>query len=382
MMFGHAPQIACLDLTPEIDLLWNELQSAIMDVVRSGQFVLGKHVRAFEEELAHCLGVRHAVACNSGTDALLMALRALSIGPGDEVITTPFTFFATAEAIELVGARPVFVDIDPRTLNIDPRKIEPAIGPRTKAILPVHLFGHAADMDAICQIAKQHGLRVLEDVAQAIGGRYRGRPLGSLGDAGAFSFYPTKNLGAFGDAGLLATNDDAVAHMARKLRTHGTELKDRHEMIGYNSRLDEIQAAVLRVKLPHVDSWNQDRRRAAATYARLLSDVPGVSLPYAEEYAEHVFNLYTVRITQRDRDAVARSLSEMGVGTMVYYRTPLHQLPIYAGRYPELPVAEAAAREVLSLPIGPMLSNNAIARVVNALRCACGASRPSQVSAA
>src|ERR1700733_6769623 len=207
-MNGFAPQIPPLDLLPEIDLLWGEIQSAVSDVIRSGQFVLGPQVRAFESEIAEALSVKHAVACNSGTDALVIGLRALGIGPGDEVITTPFTFYAPAEAISLVGAEPVFVDVDPRTFNIDPSQIPGALTPRTKAIVPVHLFGHAADLDPILEIARRHRLAVLEDVAQAYGGSYGGRPLGSLGHAGAFSFYPTKNLGAFGDAGLLTTNDD------------------------------------------------------------------------------------------------------------------------------------------------------------------------------
>jgi dTDP-4-amino-4,6-dideoxygalactose transaminase len=381
-MHGCAPKIPALDLTPEIDLLWNEIQSAIADVMRSGQFVLGPQVHAFEEEMARSLAVKHAVACNSGTDALVIGLRALGIGHGDEVITTPFTFFATAEAISLVGAEPVFVDIEPRTLNIDPQKIAEAVTPRTKAILPVHLFGHAADMDPILDIARRHGLVVLEDVAQAFGGRCRGRSLGTLGQAGAFSFYPTKNLGAFGDAGLLTTNDDHVARTARKLRTHGTERRDWSEMIGYNSRLDEIQAAVLRVKLPYVEAWNRERRRAAATYRRLLADVPGISPPIVEEYAVHAFNQYTVRVTACDRDALQQSLADAGVGTMVYYSVPVHRLPVYSDHHAELPVAEKAAREVLSLPIGPMLSNHAIGRVVDALRQACASAAPREVVAA
>jgi dTDP-4-amino-4,6-dideoxygalactose transaminase len=381
-MHGCAPKIPAFDLTPEIDLLWNDIQSAIADVMRSGQFVLGPQVRAFEDEMAEFLAVKHAVACNSGTDALVIGLRALGIGPGDEVITTPFTFFATAEAISLVGAQPVFVDIDPRTLNIDPRQVAEAVTPRTKAILPVHLFGHAADMDAILDIAQCHGLIVLEDVAQAFGGRWRGQSLGTLGNAGAFSFYPTKNLGAFGDAGLLATNDDEVAEMARKLRTHGAERRDLNEMIGYNSRLDEIQAAVLRVKLPYVELWNRERRRAAATYRRLLADMPGIAPPIIEDSAVHAFNQYTVRVTGYDRDALQQSLAAAGVGSMVYYSVPVHQLPVYRDHNAHLPVAERAAREVLSLPIGPMLSNHAIGRVVDALRQACVAVAPGEVVAA
>jgi len=380
-MNGLSPQIPPLDLLPEIDLLWTEIQSAISEVIRSGQFVLGPQVRAFEAEIAQWLSVKHAIACNSGTDALVIGLRALGIGPGDEVITTPFTFYATAEAISLVGAEPVFVDIEPRTFNIDPRQIPEALTPRTKAIVPVHLFGHAADLDPILDIAQRHGLAVLEDVAQAFGGHYRGRPLGSLGEAAAFSFYPTKNLAAFGDAGLLATNDDHVAELARKLRTHGSLSRDRNEMIGYNSRLDEIQAAILRVKLRYVDDWNHERQRAAASYRRLLADVAGIVPPVVEDYADHVFNQFTVRISGCDRDAVQKSLAAVGVGTNVYYSVPVHRLPVYADHHCDLPVAEQAARRVLSLPMGPLLSNASIGRVVDALRSACASASEATVAA-
>jgi dTDP-4-amino-4,6-dideoxygalactose transaminase len=380
-MNGFAPQIPPLDLLPEIDLLWGEIQSAVSDVIRSGQFVLGPQVRAFESEIAESLSVKHAIACNSGTDALVLGLRALGIGPGDEVITTPFTFYATAEAISLVGAEPVFVDIEPRTFNIDPSQIPAALTPRTKAVVPVHLFGHAADLDPILELSRRHGLTVLEDVAQAFGGRYRGRPLGSIGHAGAFSFYPTKNLGAFGDAGLLATNDDHVAELARKLRTHGSLRRDCNEMIGYNSRLDEIQAAVLRVKLPHVESWNSQRQTAAVTYRRLLADIAGVVPPLVEEYADHVFNQFTVRIIGRNRDAIQKALAQAGIGTSVYYSVPVHRLPVYADHQCHLPVAELAAREVLSLPMGPMLPNAAIGRVADALRAAFAANGEATVAA-
>ena len=380
-MNGFAPQIPPLDLLPEIDLLWGEIQSAVSDVIRSGQFVLGPQVRAFESEIAETLSVKHAIACNSGTDALVLGLRALGIGPGDEVITTPFTFYATAEAISLVGAEPVFVDIEPRTFNIDPSQIPAALTPRTKAVVPVHLFGHAADLDPILELSRRHGLTVLEDVAQAFGGRYRGRPLGSIGHAGAFSFYPTKNLGAFGDAGLLATNDDHVAELARKLRTHGSLRRDCNEMIGYNSRLDEIQAAVLRVKLPHVESWNSQRQTAAVTYRRLLADIVGVVPPLVEEYADHVFNQFTVRIIGRNRDAIQKALAQAGIGTNVYYSVPVHRLPVYADHHCHLPVAELAAREVLSLPMGPMLPNAAIGRVADALRAAFAANGEATVAA-
>jgi dTDP-4-amino-4,6-dideoxygalactose transaminase len=248
--------IPVYDPLPEVEALWEELQAAALRVLRSGRYILGPEVEAFEEEVAAYLGVKHAIGANSGTDALVIALRALGVGPGDEVITTPFTFFATAEAISLVGATPVFVDIDPRTFNINPDLIPSAITPRTKAILPVHLYGLPAEMDPILEIARSHGLKVLEDCAQAFGATYKGKKVGTLGDAGAFSFFPTKNLGGFGDGGLIATNSDEVAERARMLRAHGSRRKYYNEAIGYNSRLDALQAALLRVKLPRVDAWN------------------------------------------------------------------------------------------------------------------------------
>ena len=353
--------------TPEIDALWDEIQAAVQRVLKSGRFILGPEVEAFEREVAEYLGVKHAIGVNSGTDALIIALRALGVGPGDEVITTPFTFFATAEAISLVGAKPVFVDIDPKTFNINPELIPPAITPQTKAILPVHLYGQAADMDPILALAKEHGLKVLEDVAQAFGGEYRGRKLGTLGDAGAFSFFPTKNLGAYGDGGLVATNNDQVAELARMLRAHGARKKYHNEVLGYNSRLDAIQAAILRVKLPRIDAWNEARRRVAETYNELLRDIPGVQTPYEAPYAKHVYHQYTLRITGGRRDKVRTKLAEAGIGTMVYYPIPVHQLPVYgypAGSFPE---AERAAQEVLSLPIWPLLDTDILAQVLENL---------------
>ena len=360
-------QIPILDLTSEVAELWDDLMAAIGRVLRSGQFILGPEVEAFEREVAAYLGVRHAIGVNSGTDALVIALRALGVGPGDEVITTPFTFFATAEAISMVGATPVFVDIDPSTFNINPELIEPALSSRTRAILPVHLYGQAADMDPILEIARKHGLKVLEDVAQAFGGEYKGRKLGTLGDAGAFSFFPSKNLGAYGDGGLIATNDDQVAELARMLRAHGARKKYYNEMPGYNSRLDALQAAILRVKLPHVDAWNEARRWVARTYNELLKDVPGVVIPCEAPYAKHVYHQYTVRIPEGRRDEVQRRLAEMGIGTMVYYPVPLHRLPVYG--YPEgtFPEAERAAREVLSLPMWPGMKSDTQQKIWEAI---------------
>lgn len=353
------PKIPVLDLTPEIETLWDELMAAIQGVLKSGQFIMGPNVKAFEQEAAAYLGVKHAIGVNSGTDALVIGLRAAGIGPGDEVITTPFTFFATAEAVSQVGATPVFVDIDPRTFNINPELIEPAITPRTRAILPVHLYGQAADMDPIMALAGKYNLKVIEDTAQAFGGEYKGRKLGTIGDAGCFSFFPSKNLGAFGDGGLIATNDDEIAEKARMLRVHGAKKKYYNEVVGYNSRLDEIQAAILRVKLPHIDEWNEARRQAAHRYNQLLKDVPGVITPYEASYAKHVYHQYTIRVVNGRRDAVKEYLAEHGIATMVYYPVPVHRLPVYADCNYRLPEAEKAATEVLSLPIWPQIKNEA-----------------------
>ncbi|GIV96205.1 MAG: aminotransferase [Herpetosiphonaceae bacterium] len=361
-------KIPVLDLSPEIESLWDELNSAIQQVLRSGQFIMGSAVKAFETEVAAYLGVKHAIGVNSGTDALVIGLRALGIGPGDEVITTPFTFFATAEAISHVGATPVFVDIDPRTYTIDPALIEACITPRTKAILPVHLFGHAADMDALMEIAEHHKLVVLEDVAQAFGGEYRSRKLGTIGQIGAFSFFPSKNLGAYGDAGLIATNDDQAAEVARMLRAHGARRKYYNEVLGYNSRMDTIQAAILRVKLPHLDSWNEGRRRVAQRYNELLHDLPGAVTPSEAPYARHVFHQYTIRILHGRRDQVQQALADAGIGTMVYYPVPVHKLPIYASLGYSLPHAEQAAGEVLSLPIWPQMEPELQRRITKALQ--------------
>lgn len=361
-------KIPMMDLSSEVEALWDELNGAIQRVLRSGQFILGPEVEAFEREVAAHLGVKHAIGVNSGTDALVIGLRALGAGPGDEVITTPFTFFATAEAVSVVGATPVFVDIDPKTFNIDPAQIEARITSRTKVILPVHLYGQAVDMDPIMDLARRFGLKVLEDVAQAFGGRYKGRKLGTIGDVGAFSFFPSKNLGAYGDGGLIATDDDAAAEVAWMLRVHGSRRKYYNEAIGYNSRLDSLQAAILRVKLPHLDRFNEARRQAARRYTEALDGLPGVVTPVEAPYAEHVYHQYTLRIPGGRRDEVQKRLAEAGVGTMIYYPVPLHRLPVYAGVECACPEAERAASEVLSLPIWPQMSQAVQERVVLALR--------------
>jgi dTDP-4-amino-4,6-dideoxygalactose transaminase len=358
--------VPILDLKPEYESLKGDLQKAINRVVESGQFIMGPDVKAFEAEVAQYLGVKHAIGVNSGTDALFIGLRALGIGPGDEVITTPFTFFATAEAISHVGATPVFVDIDKRTFNIAPGLIEEKITGRTKAILPVHLFGRPVEMSEIMELAERHNLKVVEDCAQSFGARYEGRQTGTFGDVGAYSFFPSKNLGAYGDGGLIATDDDALADAASMLRTHGAKRKYHNELVGYNSRLDTIQAAVLRVKLPHVDAWNEDRRRVAALYGELLEYVPGVVAPEATE--GHVFHQYTVRIIYGNRDEVQAGLKKAGIGTMVYYPVPVHQLPLYRGLDYHLPLAEKATGEVLSLPIWPTMDEPTQRRVVEAIK--------------
>ncbi|KKM10730.1 erythromycin biosynthesis sensory transduction protein eryC1 [Clostridiales bacterium PH28_bin88] len=349
-------KIPVLDLKPEIEFLWDDLMSAIQGVLKSGQFIMGPNVKAFEQEVAAYLGVKHAIGVNSGTDALVIGLKAAGICPGDEVITTPFTFFATAEAVSLVGAIPVFVDIDPKTFNIDPNLIKPAITLRTKAILPVHLYGQAADMDPIMELAAKHNLKVIEDTAQAFGGEYKGKKLGTIGDVGCFSFFPSKNLGAFGDGGLIATDDDQIAETARMLRVHGSRKKYYNEAIGYNSRLDEIQAAILRVKLPHIDNANEGRRQASHRYNELLKDVLGIITPYEDPNAKHVYHQYTIRVQNGCRDELKDHLAHNGIGTMVYYPVPVHRLPMYKEQAPTLTVAEQLADEVLSLPIWPGIS--------------------------
>ncbi len=333
--------------------------------MRSAHFIMGPEVKAFEAEAASYLGVRHAVSCNSGTDALVLALRSLGIGPGDEVITSPFTFFETAEARSAVGASPVFVDIDPDTLNLDAARIDEAVTARTRAILPVHLFGRPCEMACVLGAAARHGLTVVEDCAQAFGARFHGKPVGSLGHAGCFSFFPSKNLSAFGDGGLVTTDDDAVAETARMLRVHGSRQKYHNERVGCNSRLDEMQAAILRVKLPHLDAWNEARRALAARYREVLAGVEGLVLPALSD--GHVFNQFTVRVPARDR--LRARLEEEGIETMVYYPIPCHRLKVYETSHARVscPEAERACGEVLSLPLWPDMDEDTQLRVATTL---------------
>lgn len=364
----HPPpaHVPVLDLQPEIAPLMPQLTAAWSRVVESTHFIMGPDVAAFEEEVARYLGVKHAIGVNSGTDALVIALRALGVGPGHEVITTPFSFFATAESISSVGATPVFADVEADSFNIDPELIAAKIGPRTKAIIPVHLYGQPCRMSDIMSLAEANDLFILEDCAQSFGSVDGTRMTGSIGHAGAFSFFPSKNLGAFGDAGLITTDADDVADLARMLRAHGAKRKYENELIGYNSRMDSLQAAILRVKLPHVDDWNRKRRRVAARYNELLADVPGVATPAVAP--GHVFHQYTIRLPGADRDRVREALKRKGIDTMVYYPIPQDRLTVYAGSHPANPRSDKLAEEVLSLPMWPSLGAATQEYVVDALR--------------
>jgi dTDP-4-amino-4,6-dideoxygalactose transaminase len=363
-------KIPMVDLSEQTERLWPELEKAVLGVLRSGRFILGPNVEAFEREAAEFLGVKHAIGVGSGTDALVLGLRALGIGPGDEVIVPSFTFFATAESVSLVGATPVFAEIDPVSFCLDPAAARAALTPRTRAIVPVHLFGHPADMTALRALAREKGLLLLEDAAQAFGAVHAGTRIGGLGEAAAFSFFPSKNLGAFGEAGLVGTNDARIADSIRSLRAHGSRQRYVNTEIGYNARLDEIQASLLRVKLPHVARWNDERRRVASEYTAALGGIAGVVPPNVSAGNTHVFHQYTLRISDGRRDAVAKSLDAAGVSTQVYYPIPIHQLPVYADRKVALPVTEKAASDVLSLPIFPELSSAQAVEIARLVRAA------------
>lgn len=365
-------KVPLLDLKPQYRALKSELDAALLRVSESQYFILGPEVKKLEADIARYSGCRFGIGLSSGTDALLIALMALDIGVGDEVITSPYTFFATAGTIARVGAKPVFVDIDPGSFNISPTGIEKAITPRTRAIMPVHLYGRIADMDPIMAIARKYGLRVIEDAAQAIGSEdARGRRACSMGDIGCLSFFPTKNLGAFGDAGACVTDDEQLAAKLFKLRVHGMEPKYYHELIGGNFRLDEIQAAVLNVKLPHLDAWSAARQRNAAFYdaAFAKAAVPGlVTPPPAPGGARHIYNQYCIRVPRRDE--LRAQLVAAGVGVEIYYPLPLHmqQCFAYLGHKPEdFPESLKASRESLALPIYPELEESQLQYVVDTI---------------
>ena len=359
--------IPVLDLKAQYQSIKDEIDAAVLGVMASGHFVLGPNVKALEAGVAEYVGCRYGVGVASGTDALRLSLAALGIGPGDEVITTPFTFVATANTISHSGALPVFVDINPRTFNLAPAQIEAAVTERTKAVVPVHLYGQPADMDAIMDIARRRSLYVIEDCAQAIGAEEDGQRVGSFGDVACFSFYPTKNLGAYGDGGMVTTNNPEIAGRMDVLRRQGGKVKYYHEVLGFNSRLDEMQAALLRVKLRHLDGWQAERQRSATRYDELLSALDVVT-PFVRPGVTHVYHQYTIRVPHRD--GLHQFLKDRGIGTMIYYPLPLHLQKLYHDLgYAEgsLPVSEQAAREVLSLPMYPELTDEQIQTVVEAI---------------
>jgi dTDP-4-amino-4,6-dideoxygalactose transaminase len=337
----------------------DRIAEALAAALDNGVYVAGPEVKRFESEMAHYMQARHAVSTANGTDSLILALTACGVGPGDEVITTPFTFFATAEAIVRVGATPVFADIDPHTYNLSPSEAEARITPRTKAIIPVHLFGQAANMDAFAEIARRHGLYVIEDACQAAGAAYKGKPVGSLGHAAAISFYPTKNLGGFGDGGMVMTHDDAIAARIRLLAFHGMgPRKYYHEVVGFNSRLDEIQALLLRSKLRRLDGWNSRRQELAERYSEALASLADVMLPYRDPACRHVYHLYVVQVPDPDR--LMGYLARLGIGTARYYPCPLHLQQAFAslgGKTGDYPVAEQVATRALALPVHPFLTD-------------------------
>jgi dTDP-4-amino-4,6-dideoxygalactose transaminase len=346
-----------VDLKRQYQQLQIELSAAVLAVLDSGQYIGGGAVSQFEESFAAYIGTPTCVSCNSGTDALYLALRALNIGSGDEVMTSPFSFIATAEAISMTGATPVFVDIEPHSFNLNPDQIEQALSPRTKAIIPVHLFGRAVDMTHVMAIAHRHSLFVIEDCAQATGAQWNGQNVGSIGDIGCFSFYPSKNLGGCGDGGAITTHRPELMEQLRLLRDHGRRSGYLHEAVGMNSRLDAIQAAILSVKLNYLEQWNLQRLAIAEQYRELLNQVPSITLPDAAPGS--VWNQYTIRIEDSGRDRVQQFLKAQGIQSMVYYPIPLHQQPVYEAlnyQSGQLPEAERAAQEVLSLPMFPELT--------------------------
>ena len=365
-----------IDLTGQFQTIQQEVNAAVTEVLASGKYINGPVVQTFAQAFGHYIGTSECIVCNSGTDALYLALRALGIGPGDEVITSPFTFIATAETISAVGATPVFVDIDLNTFNLDCSKIEAAISDRTRAIIPVHLFGRPVDMDQVMTIAARHNLKVIEDCAQATGAEWQGKRVGSIGHIGCFSFFPTKNLGGCGDGGAMTTNDPEVAATLKMLAEHGSRVKYHHEAIGINSRLDSVQAAILEIKLRHLDRWNQARTEVANRYHSLLHGLDMIALPQAEAGGKAVWNQYTLRLTnaandEPSRDQVRQALLDQGIICMVYYPMPLHLQPVYqilGYTQGDLPVAELASKQVLSLPMFPELQTESQQQVVQGLK--------------
>ena len=390
--------IPLIDLKAQYESLADKLNEATLEILSSANYIMGKTVLDFEKEFANYIGVKHAISVGNGTDALVLALKAMGIGQGDEVITTPFTFFATAEAISAVGATPVFVDVNKDTFNIDTTKIEEKITSKTKAIMPVHIFGQSADMDEVNEIAKKHKLKVIEDACQAIGGKYKGRKIGSLGDVACFSFFPTKNLGCAGDGGMIVTDNDEIATIARALRTHGSgengqkaynllnnieeevqkaegandtvynPLKYYNYLIGYNTRLDAIQAAILNIKIKEIDKWNANRREIAKAYNEALQDSNLVT-PVAKDYNEHVYHMYILQ--SENREEVLGKLKEAGIATGVYYPVPLHLQKVYTNlgyKEGDMPVAEYLSKRTFAVPVYPELTKEQVDYIISKLK--------------
>jgi dTDP-4-amino-4,6-dideoxygalactose transaminase len=359
--------IPMVDLRRQYLALKDEIDAAVAGVLDATQFILGPNVSQLEAEVARYHGVPHAVGVANGTDALLLALRALGIGAGDEVITTPFTFIATAEVVAMLGAVPVFVDVDPKTFNIDPAAIEKAVTKKTKAIIPVHLFGLPCDMDPILSVAKMHGLKVIEDCAQSFGARYKDRTVGTLGDAGCFSFFPSKNLACYGDGGMVIARDAETDGTLRMLRNHGSAVRYYHSLLGYNSRLDEIQAAIVRVKLKRIDAFNENRRRAAELYRKDIRR-NDIVLPSETAGCRHVWHQFTILSDRRDQ--LQEALLKAGVASAVYYPVPLHRQEVFLegkSRHGDLPISEDLAARVLSLPMFPEITEEEIRKISNVI---------------
>ncbi|MCF7965866.1 MAG: DegT/DnrJ/EryC1/StrS family aminotransferase [Methylobacter tundripaludum] len=359
--------IPMVNLKAQYAEIKDEIERGLAETIENCSFILGPNVQAFEKETAEYLGVKHAIAVASGTDALHLALIAEGIGAGDEVITTAFTFIATAEAIKYVGAIPVFVDIDPKTFNISPEAIEKAITPKTKAVMPVHLFGQPADMTAIKQLCDQYSLKLIEDCCQSFGASIDGKQTGAIGHAAGFSFFPSKNLGAFGDGGLVVTNSDETAKKLKMLHNHGSDVRYYHDVIGYNSRLDEMQAVILRAKLKRIDQYNQGRRHVGRLYSELMADLP-LTTPFEDGLGEHVYHQYTLLCDHRDE--VMKALQDKQIGCAVYYPVPLHRQNVFKQEYANvsLPVTEFVAANCMSLPICPFLEDDSIKEIVSVIR--------------
>jgi len=365
-------KVPLLDLTRQYQSIKGEINHVIKEVLESQHFILGENVEKFEKNVADYCRVKHAIGVASGTDALLLSLRALGIGHGDRVITTPFTFFATAGAIHNVGAQPVFADIEPDTYNIDPEKVDHILrkdSSGVKAIIPVHIYGQMAEMDYIMEISEKYNLAVVEDAAQAIGAEYKGKKAGNFGSTGCFSFFPSKNLGGAGDGGMIVTNDDKLAEKLRILRVHGSKPKYYHHLVGYNSRLDALQAAILNVKLSYLDKWSNQRAKNAKYYNKRLYDIDGLTSPSIAAHRTHIFNQYTIRI--KNRDGLKEFLTNNGIGTEIYYPIPVHLQPCFKNmgyKVGDFPMAERASKEVLSLPIFPELTEKEKNFVIGKIR--------------